>query len=212
MKIGIIGSGDVGQALGRGFAARGHDVKIGTRSPADGKLNDWLKEVGGKGSVGTFAEVAAFGEVLVLATTGSATENAVEMAGVKNFTGKLVIDATNPLDFSNGMPPGTMYGTTDSIGERLQKKLPQAHVVKAFNTVPNARMVDPKLPGVRMMIAGNNADAKKRVEGILRDFGWGGVIDLGGIEESRWLEAFVPLWVRAGIALGRWDHVFDVRM
>ena len=212
MKVGILGSGEVGQALGRGFVSRGHDVKIGSRNPKGETLEKWVKEQRkGKASVGTMAEAAKHGEVLVLATLGAALEDVVRLAGPPNFRGKVVIDVTNPLgDPSRG--PALFVGLTDSLGERLQRLLPDSHVVKCFNTVPNTQMVDPKFSGGApdMLIAGNDAAAKKRVEGILKEFGWPGAIDVGGIEGARWLEASVPLWVLVGMKLGRWDHAFKI--
>jgi hypothetical protein len=208
MKIGILGSGDVAQALGRGFAAKGHEVKLGTRESK--KLEAWAKEVGAKGSVGTFSDAAKHGEVVILATLGTGTESALDMAGPSNFRGKLVIDATNALDYSKGMPPGLFVGTTDSLGERVQRKLPDAKVVKAFNTVGNPRMLNPPADA-RMMVAGDDAQAKQRVEALLKQHGWAGILDCGGIDAARWLEASVPLWVRFGMANNRWDHIPEFR-
>lgn len=212
MKVGILGSGDVGQALGRGFAKRGHEVKIGSREPNSDKLKAWAKGAGGKASTGMFSEAAKHGEIIVLATLGAATEEAIDLAGPENFFNKLVIDATNPLDFSRGMPPGLTVGLTDSLGERVQRKLTKAKMVKCFNTVSNAQMVDPKLPGgpPDMIICGNDAEAKKRTVQILKEFGWPGAIDIGGIEGARWTEALVPLWVRVGMTLNTFRHCFKV--
>ncbi|MGH9920143.1 MAG: NADPH-dependent F420 reductase, partial [Nitrososphaerales archaeon] len=124
--------------------------------------------------------------------------------------GKVVIDATNALDFSKGMPPGLFVGTTDSLGERIQRKLPEARVVKCFNTVPNSQMVDPTYEGVEMMFCGNDAAAKQEVLKILKEFGWKGAIDVGGIDGARWLEALTTLWVRVAISLNNWNSVFKV--
>ena len=212
MKVGILGSGDVGRALGRGFASRGYDVKIGTRKPNAKELQAWLKETKGKGSVGSPAEAAAHGEVLVLAVVGEAAESAIDLAGPRNFDGKVVIDSMNPLDFSKGMPPGLFVGTTDSLGERIQRRLPKAKVVKCFNIISNVSMVDPKIPGgpPDMMIAGNDKAAKAKVTGIVKEFGWPGAIDVGGIEGARGLEALTPLWVRVCTALGDWNVAWKV--
>lgn len=212
MRVGIVGSGDVGQALGRGFASRGHDVKLGSRTPDSEKLRTWRKETKGTVSTGTFAEAAAHGEVVVLATLGTATEDAIALAEPEHFRGKPVIDATNPLDFSRGMPPGLFVGTTDSLGERVQRMLPEAKVVKCFNTVPNAQMVDPKFRGVapEMLICGNDAGAKATTTQLLRDFGWPGALDVGTIEAARWHEALVPLWARVGAVLNTWGHGWAV--
>ena len=211
MKVGILGSGDVGQALGRGFARHGHDVLIGSRDPTSDKLALWKASIGSNAHVGSFADAAQFGEIVLVATHGAATEDALDLAGPKHFDGKLVLDVSNPLDFSRGMPPGLLFGTTDSLGERVQRKLATAKVVKCFNTVSNIQMIDPKFTaGVPpMLICGNDADAKKRTETILRELGWtSGALDVGGIDGSRWLEALVPLWVRAGVALNTWTLAF----
>jgi 8-hydroxy-5-deazaflavin:NADPH oxidoreductase len=209
-RVGILGSGDVGKQLGRGLAKHGFDVMLGSRDPA--KLESWRQETRGKVSTGTFSQAAAHGAIVILALNGAATETAIDLAGAKNFSGKLVIDATNPLDFSHGMPPGLLFGTTDSLGERVQRKLPDAKVVKCFNTVSNVQMVDPKFKeGVpRMLICGNDAAAKKHTDAILRELGWPGAMDVGGIEGARWLEALVPLWVRTSQVLDTWEHAFKV--
>jgi predicted dinucleotide-binding enzyme len=212
MKIGILGSGDVGRSLGRGFAGKGHDVRIGSRNPGKPEIKEWLRRTKGKVSAGTFADAAAHGEVVLLCTLGQATDKAIDLAGPENFSGKVLIDVTVPLDFSKGMPPGLYVGVTDSLGEQVQRKLPKAKVVKCFNIVNNQTMVNPRMKeGVPdMMICGNDPAAKETVAGFLKDFGWGDPIDLGGIENARWLEALVPLWVRVGGTLGSWAIAFKV--
>ena len=187
-------------------------MKIGTRKPNAKELQAWVKETRGKGSVGSPAEAAAHGEVLVLAVVGEAAESAIDLAGPKNFDGKVVIDAMNPLDFSKGMPPSLFVGTTDSLAERVQRKLPKARVVKCFNIIGHANMVDPKVPGgpPDMMIAGNDKAAKAKVTGIVKEFGWPGAIDVGGIDGARGLEALTPLWVRVCTALGDWNVAWKV--
>jgi len=212
MKIGILGSGDVGRSLGSGFAKKGHDVTIGTRDPKKPVLKKWLKTNNGNASVGTFAEAAAHGNIVILATHGEATETVLEQVGPRAFEGKLVIDATNPLDFSNGMPPGVFVGTTDSLGERVQRKLPRSQVVKCFNIVNHGMMTDPKMcEGVPdMLICGNDKAAKRKVAKLLKEFGWNDPIDVGGIEGARWLEAWVPLWVRIANELGSWDVALKI--
>jgi len=212
MKVGILGSGEAGQALGRGFASRGYDVKIASRKPNSEALTTWQKQAKGKTSTGTFEETARHGEVLVLATLGTAVEEVLRLAGPQNVAGKLLIDVTNPLDASQGPAPGLFIGPNDSLGERVQRRIPEAKVVKCFNTVPNTQMVDPKFAGgnPEMLICGNDAAAKKKVVGILKEFGWPGAIDVGGIEGARWLEAMVPLWVLIGSSIGHWDHAFKV--
>ena len=212
MRVGVLGSGGVGRVLARGFADAGHDVRIGSRNSKNAELDEWRAQTGARVPTATFREAAQHGEVVVLAVLGSAVDSVLDLAGPEAFAEKLVLDATNALDFSHGMPPGLFVGLTDSLGERIQRRLPTARVVKCFNTVPNALMVHPKLPvgPLEMLICGNDAAAKKQTTEILRSFGWAGAIDVGGIESSRWLEALVPLWVRVGASLGTFRHVFLV--
>jgi predicted dinucleotide-binding enzyme len=198
MKIAILGSGVVGQALATGYPKHGHEVKIGTRQ----------SEVGGH-PVDTPTGAAAWGDIVVIAAKG---EVAVELAtSVREQTaGKVVIDTTNPLDFSTGKPE-LFVGWNDSLGEQVQRAIPAARVVKAYNIVGNTLMVDPELAGgpPTMLIAGNDAGAKATVTELLTDTGWE-VADLGGIEASRHLEAMCIAWVLYGISKGGWDHAFKV--
>ena len=143
MKIGILGTGDVGRALGKALITLGHDVKMGSRSATNEKALAWAKEMGQKASAGTFADAAVFGDIIVLATLGVANESVLKSAGPERFRDKLVIDTTNPLDFSGGMPPKLAVSGTDSAGERVQRLLPDARVVKAFNTVGSPFMFGP---------------------------------------------------------------------
>jgi 8-hydroxy-5-deazaflavin:NADPH oxidoreductase len=209
-RIGVIGSGAVGRALAAGFASRGHEVTIGTRSPEDNDdLQAWAAQHDGV-AIGSFAGAAEAGEIVVLATRGTAVEEAIAIAGPQHFAGKLAIDATNPLDFSGG-GPALAVGYTDSGGETVQRALPDTHVVKAFNTVNAGLMVDPGLPGGPhpMFIAGDDGAAKATAGEILADFGWT-AFDVGGIEQSRQLEALVLLWVAIGGRRGAWDHAFTL--
>ena len=212
MRVGVIGSGTVGQALGRGFASRGHEVMIGSRTPTSEPLAKWKAEPGGRRSTGTVAEAAKHGEIIVLAVHGSGAEEAVDLAGHANLSGKLLIDVTNPLDMSKGMPPGLFTTSGDSLGERIQRRVPQARVVKCFNIVPNELMVDPKVSGgpPDMIICGNDPKAKAETVTILRSFGWPGAIDIGGIDGARWLEALVPLWVRVCLSVNNFHLAFRV--
>lgn len=212
MRVGILGSGVVGQTLGTGFVEHGDEVRIGTRNPGKPELVAWQRSTHGKGSVGSFADAAGFGEILVVACLGSAAEEVVGAAGPKNFDGKLVIDATNALDFSRGMPPGLFVAVTDSLSERLQRRLPGARLVKCFNIVPAPLMVRPSIAGSTptMMIAGNDAAAKKQVESILRAWGWTDVLDLGAIDAARGLEMLVYLWVRVAGSLRNFNVAFRV--
>lgn len=208
MKVGVLGSGDVGKVLAGGFITLGDDVKIGSREPE--KLAAWVSAAGPGASAGSFEEAARFGDVIVLATLGVGTENAIRLAGAKNFAGKVVIDATNPLDFSKGLPQ-LYVGHTDSLGEQIQRWLLDARVVKAFNTAGNLLMIDPKLHGgpPDMFICGNDEAAKKLVSQICVQFGWG-VIDIGGIEGSRHLEPMCMVWVLHGIRTKSWTHAFKM--
>lgn len=213
MKVAVLGTGDVGKRLAGGFASRGHEVVVGTRNPSNAELQKWASSVSGKVRVASLAEAAQQGEVVVLAVQGAAALDAVEGAGKAHLSGKLLIDVTNPLDFSKGMPPGLFVGLSDSLGERIQHAVPDAKVVKAFNTVGNGQMIDPHVKGqgrLEMLIAGNDAGAKQRVTEIVKSFGWSGTLDAGGIDGARWLEAMVPLWVRLGGPLNTYAHVWAV--
>jgi predicted dinucleotide-binding enzyme len=211
MKIGVLGTGDVGQALGSGLVGLGHEVRIGSREAGNAKALAWVAKTGAKASAGTFADAAAFGELAVLATIWSGTENALKLAGAKALAGKVVIDVTNPLVFSPNAPPSLALGHTDSGGEQVQRWLPDSRVVKCFNIVGNAPMVHPDFPGgpPDMFLCGNDEDAKKIVAQICQHFGWG-VIDIGGIEGSRHLEPMCMVWVLHGIRTSSWNHAFKM--
>ena len=186
-------------------------MKIGTRNPKDDKVAAWVKKTGPKASAASVADSAAFGEMAVLATAWSGTENAIKLADPKNLAGKVVIDATNPLKFAPNSPPGLALGWTDSAGEQVQRWLPAAKVVKAFNIVGNSLMFRPQLPGgpPDMFICGNDASAKLKVTDILKAFGWD-VIDIGGMEGARYLEALAMVWILHGIRANTWNHAFKL--
>lgn len=211
-KIAILGTGGVGATLGSGFVSRGHDVKMGSRDANNEKMATWVKGAGSHASGGTFADAVAFGDVIVLATLWSGTKSALDAAGAAGFAGKVVIDATNPLVYSPDAPPSLALGHTDSGGEQVQRWLPNARVVKCFNIVGNAHMVDPKFDGgpPDMFIGGNDADAKKTVDEICTSFGWPPVIDLGGIEAARLLEPMCITWVLYGLRSKSWNHAFKL--
>lgn len=211
MKIGILGSGDVGQALGSGFVSLGHEVKMGSREADNEKARAWVAKTRQRASTGTFAEAAAFADLAVLATLWSGTENALGLAGAQNLAGKIVIDATNPLLYTPNAPPSLALGHTDSGGEQVQRWLPESRVVKCFNIVGHAHMVHPDFPGgpPNMFLCGNDADAKKTVTEICQKFGWP-VIDIGGIEGARLLEPICILWVLYGILTNSWNHAFKL--
>ncbi|HSU16388.1 NADPH-dependent F420 reductase [Longimicrobium sp.] len=210
MKIGILGTGVVGQSLGLGFAGRGHEVMMGSRDPGSDKVREWAAKAGGRASAGTFAQAAAFGEIAVLATAWSGTESALQLAGAENLAGKVVIDVTNPLDFSTGAPRLAL-GFGDSGGEQVQRWLPGAKVVKAFNIITAGEMVDPDFPcgPPTMFICGNDDGAKHAVAGICTDFGWE-IVETGGIDGARLLEPLAMLWIVHGIRTGAWTHAFKL--
>src|SRR5207253_9779984 len=147
MKVGILGSGEVGQALGRGFASRGHDVKIASRNPKSEALMMWQKAAKGKASTGTFEEAAKHGEILVLAALGTAVEEVLRLAGPQNMAGKVIIDTANALDGSQGSNLGLFIGPNDSLGERVQRRVPDAQGPQLFHTVPDHAKGAPELAG-----------------------------------------------------------------
>jgi 8-hydroxy-5-deazaflavin:NADPH oxidoreductase len=212
MKVGILGSGDVGRSLAKGFVAAGHSVKIGSRSGRSAPVAEWVETSGGSGSAGTLAEAAKFGDLVVLATLGVAVGEAITAAGVEHFERKVVIDVTNPLAFSAGGSVALARGFTTSNGEEVQRLLPEARVVKAFNIVGNSLFYRPALPGgpPDMYLCGNDAAAKGIVTEILHDFGWPSVIDIGGIEGSRELESLCILWVKTAVQLQNFEIAYRV--
>jgi 8-hydroxy-5-deazaflavin:NADPH oxidoreductase len=206
--IGILGSGAAARTLGRGLVGIGHPVMLGSRDPA--KLTEWAEDVGADAHVGTVSEAARFGELLILSVLGRAAEDVVRSAGEENLGRKVLVDASDPLDFSSGRP-GLFVGTVDSLGERIQRLAPQARVVKALNIVLADVMINPALTGGSpdMFIAGDDEAAKDRVTALLGEFGWP-VIDLGGIENARWLEALSLLWVVYSHRTGKTHHAFKL--
>jgi 8-hydroxy-5-deazaflavin:NADPH oxidoreductase len=211
-RVGVLGTGEVGRRLAAGFGGRGHEVMIGSRDPGKPELREWLSGDGTGIRAGTFEQAALHGELLVLGVLGDAAEAAIAEAGEENFSGKVVIDAMNPLDFSAGFPPRLSITGQESLGERVQRALPDAKVVKAFNTIGNPYFVDPSFSEGQptMLIAGDDEGAKRTVGDLLADFGWSDVIDLGGIDSSRELEAICIAWVKIGGARGAWDHGFKL--
>jgi 8-hydroxy-5-deazaflavin:NADPH oxidoreductase len=211
MKVGVLGTGDVGKVLASAMIQLGHEVKMGSREATNAKSAEWKQKNGAKASAGTFADAAKFGEIIFLCTLWSGTENAIQMAGPENFSGKIVIDTTNPLIFEPNQPPRLALGLTDSGGEQVQRWIPNSKVVKAFNIVGNAHMFHPKFEcgPPTMFISGNDADAKKQVTDLLTQFGWE-TIDIGGIEGSRLLEPLCILWVNHGLRTNTWNHAFKL--
>ncbi len=196
MKFGVLGSGMVGQAISGKLVALGHDVVVGTRDT--GKLAEWLAGPGRGARAGSFAEAAAHGEMVVNATAGSGSLAALALAGADNLRGKVLIDISNPLDFSQGMPPSLFVSSTDSLAEQIQRAFPETHVVKTLNTMNANLMVNPQLVAGgahTIFVSGNDAAAKAQVVELLQSFGWQDIIDLGGLNTARGTEMVVPLWV-----------------
>ena len=199
MRIRILGTGVVGKTLGTRLSKLGNDVKMGSRKAGGEKATGWVKATGGKSSEGTFADAAAYGEIVFNCTSGMASLEALNAAGAKNLEGKTLVDVSNPLDFSKGMPPTFTICNTDSLGEQIQRAFPTAHVVKSLNTVTAAVMAEPSMiPGVHdMFVSGNDAKAKAQVINLLKTaLGWKEVIDLGDIKGARAQEMLLALWVR----------------
>lgn len=208
MKVGILGSGDVAKSLGRGFLAGRHEVMLGSRDP--GKLDSWVRDGGNGASLGTFSDAAEFGEWVVLAVNGAKCVEAIQAAGANPFKGKVVIDATNPIEMGGG-PPKLMGGLGTSGGELNQQALPGAFVVKAFNTVGHEQFHKPQFPGgpPDMFICGDDQRAKEKVSTVCRDFGWNPV-DVGGIALSHYLEAIAMVWIITAFAGGHWNQAFKL--
>ncbi|MBN9685252.1 MULTISPECIES: NADPH-dependent F420 reductase [unclassified Corallococcus] len=199
MKIAILGTGMVGETLGGKLVALGHEVRMGSRTPDNAKAAAWVKKAGGQASQGTFRDAAAFAELLFNCTLGNASLDVLKSAGEEALRGKVLVDVSNPLDFTKGMPPGLSTPPDDSLGEQLQRAFPSLKVVKTLNTMNCEVMVDPsRVPGDHdVFVSGNDVDAKARVKQLLTEgFGWKHVIDLGDITTARGTEAFLPLWLR----------------
>ena len=199
MKIAVFGTGIVGNAIATKLVALGHDVKMGSRTVDNAKAAAWVKTNGAKASQGTYADAAAFGELAFNCTLGVGSLAALEAAGKKNLAGKVLIDVSNPLDFSKGMPPSLFVCNTDSLGEQAQRALPETKVVKTLNTTTANVMVDASLikGDHDMFLCGNDAGAKGQVAEILEGwFGWKHLVDLGDITGARAQEMFLILWVR----------------
>jgi predicted dinucleotide-binding enzyme len=207
MKIGIIGSGVVAQTLGTKLIELGHDVALGTRDPAKldekknmaGSLREWLGQVKNKGKVLSFKDTGAHGELLLNATHGQVSVEALQMAGAAQVGSKVLIDLANELDFSKGMPPGVLASHERCVAERIQSAFPNLRVVKSLNTVAATVMVNPK--GLKdgdhtIFVAGNDGDAKAKVSNLLKSFGWVDILDLGPLSAARGPEMYVAMWVR----------------
>jgi len=211
MNIGILGSGIVGRVLGTAFSKEGHQVMIGTRDVNKEDIVKWLSQNKGA-TAGSFRDTAKFGDLVVVAVSGDIAAEVIRSCGIDNFNSKIVIDTTNPIDHTrppvNGVLPYFTSGD-ESLLERLQKILPKAKLVKAFNSVGNAFMYKPDFGGIKptMFICGNDDEAKKTVTGILDSFGWE-TEDMGKQEAARPIESLCILWCLPGFIRGHWSHAF----
>lgn len=223
MKIGILGTGGVGRTLAAKLNSLGHEIVIGTRNVEDTLARTSPDGMGAppfkvwhsqnpKVKLVKFSEAASFGEVLFLATFGDKTAEAISLAGKQNFDNKVVVDVTNPLDFSQGVPPKFTVTLGNSLGEQIQKQISNAKVVKAFNTIGAHIIVNPMREegSPDLFIAGNDDDAKKKFIGLAEQMGWQSVIDLGDISQAFWLEANAMLWINYGFKYNSWNHAFKL--
>ncbi|OWY24297.1 NADP oxidoreductase [Sphingobacteriales bacterium UPWRP_1] len=201
MKIAVLGTGMVGDAIGSRLIELGHEVAMGSRTNNNEKAMAFVAKHNGKATARTFADAAAFGEIIFNCTHGVASLEVLKTAGEQNLNGKILIDVANPLDFSKGMPPSLAIANTNSLGEEIQQAFPQAKVVKALNTMWCGLMVNPGMINGgdhHTFISGNDANAKETVKAILMSFGWAAknIMDLGDISAARGTEMYLPLWLR----------------
>src|SRR5579872_2977785 len=207
MRIGILGTGTVGNTLGTKLIELGYDVKMGSRTASNDKAAEWVKSTKSpRASQGTFADAAAFGEIVINCTSGNVAVEALKMAGAQNLRGKVLIDVSNAVDFSRGMPPTLTVANTDSVGEQIQRTFPDAKVVKSLNTVGLELMANPQqlANGEHdIFVAGYHDGAREQVKKILKDFGWKNIIDLGDITAARGTEMYFALFVRLMMKQGR---------
>ncbi len=212
MKVGIIGSGAVGQVLATAFLREEHEAMLGTRNTSKPEVQKWKSE-NAKGHIGTFADVAAFGEIIILAVAGGAAEEALKESGIGNLKGKVVIDATNPIAKDPPVSGVLKFFTNlnESLMERLQSLVPDAHFVKAFNSVGNGLFYKPSFKEGKpsMFIAGNDDEAKKTVTDVLTAFGWE-TEDMGKAEAARAIEPLCMLWCIPGFLQNQWGHAFKL--
>jgi len=206
MRIGVLGTGVVGETIASKLVEVDHEVMMASREAGNEKAAAWAAGAGEGAREGSFADAAAFGELVVNATAGAHSLDALELAGAESLAGKVLLEAPNPLDFSQGMPPTLTIANTDSLGEAIQRAHPDAKVVKALNTVTAGLMVDPSSLGeaTNLFVCGNDDGAKAQVIEILETFGWlsGDIIDLGDISAARGMEAYLALWIRLMGAVG----------
>jgi len=206
MRIGVFGTGMVGAAIATKLVEVGHEVTMGSRTNGNEQALEWVASAGAGASQGTFADAAAHGELVFNCTAGEASLAAIGSVETGDLAGKVLVDVANPLDHTQGMPPGLFTTSFDSLGEQIQRAFPDARVVKALNTVNCEVMVDPaKVPGEHdVFVCGNDESAKTTVRELLESFGWPAdhILDLGDITAARGMEAYLLLWIRLWGALG----------
>jgi 8-hydroxy-5-deazaflavin:NADPH oxidoreductase len=212
MRVGVLGTGSVGKAIATKLVELTHDVTMGSRTPDNLHAVEWAAGAGERAAHGTFADAAASAELLFNCTAGAASLEALRAAGEENLAGKVLVDVSNALDFSQGMPPILAVCNIDSVGEQIQRFFPETKVVKALNTVNAQVMVDPRrIDGEHhLFICGNDEGAKNEVRELLESFGWERILDLGDITASRGMEMYVTLWVRLIDVVG--TPVFNVKV
>jgi 8-hydroxy-5-deazaflavin:NADPH oxidoreductase len=215
MRIGVLGTGMVGQSIASKLASLGHEVRMGSRTAGNEKAVAWVQGAGDRASEGAFPDAAAFGEVVFNCTSGVSSLNALEAAGAENLAGKVLIDVANALDSSGGMPPTLAVCNTDSLGEQIQRAFPASRVVKTLNTMNHEVMVDPgRVPGDHVVfLSGDDDAAKGSAAALLAEFGWpeDRMVDLGDISTARGPEMYLPLWLRMLSALGTLQFNVAVR-
>jgi predicted dinucleotide-binding enzyme len=214
MKIAVLGTGIVGNTIGSKLTELGHEVKMGSRTDTNEKALAWVAAAGKNASQGTFADAAAFGEIIFNCTKGQASVDVLKLAGEKNINGKILVDISNSLDFSKGMPPTLSICNDDSLGETIQRAFPEVKVVKTLNTMNCLLMVNASnVPGDHnVFVSGNDAAAKAEVKKLLSGFGWAdkNIIDLGDISTARGTEQLLPIWVRLMRTLGTANFNFHI--
>jgi predicted dinucleotide-binding enzyme len=211
MKIGILGTGMVGEALGTKFVQLGHQVKMGSRTANNESAVKWAESAGPNASQGTFNDAAQFGELVFICLKGAVFLDVAKSLSPGVLSGKVLVDVSNPLDFSQGMPPSLSLCNTNSLGEEVQKAMPSAKVVKTLNIVNCQVMVDPAKGGhPTMLVCGNDTGAKQKVSSLLKDMGWRDVLDIGDIKNSRGTEMLLPLWLNLFGLFGNAQFGFKV--
>lgn len=228
MRIAVLGTGIVGQTLSSGLAGLGHDVMMGTRDVQEKlleegndrygnpPLKEWIKKNEAVKLV-SFADAAEFGEIVINATNGGNALNALDLANEENLTGKIIVDVSNPIDFTEAGAPFLIEGlnNTNSLGEEIQKEFPETKVIKTFNTVNCSLMVNPNSLGGGdhvNYISGNDADAKSKVKRLLKELGWkdGNIVDLGDITAARAQESFLLMWLKVMETIGTEEFNFQI--